>query len=40
MEEHHWFHEYCEKSTSHCICYFVMKNRPLIEKYKYFIKYY
>ncbi|XP_027844875.2 pickpocket protein 28-like [Aphis gossypii] len=32
MTEHSWFHDYCIKTTSHCMKYFVMKDRSPVEK--------
>lgn len=32
MTERNWFREYCEKTTSHGVQYFVIKRRTLIEK--------
>jgi len=32
MAKRNWIKEYCEKTTSHGMQYFVMKNRSPIEK--------
>ncbi|XP_022161246.1 pickpocket protein 28-like [Myzus persicae] len=32
MTENSWFRDYCEKTTSHCMQYFVMKDRSPVEK--------
>lgn len=32
LTKRNWFREYCEKTTSHGMKYFVMKNRSRIEK--------
>ncbi|XP_060875934.1 pickpocket protein 11-like [Metopolophium dirhodum] len=32
MTENSWFRDYCERTTSHCMQYFVMKDRSPVEK--------
>lgn len=38
MTEHSWFREYCEKTASPCMKYFVMDFRPGIEKLVKYLK--